>query len=265
MRYPASPLLSSFGTTPISPERDYRVGLDSCFMYHGNMNANLDIAPIGALIGAPARAAMLVALMDGRLLPAGELAFQAYVSPQAASAHLCKLVEGGLLEVEVCGRHRYYRLANAEVGQVIESMMTFAAPVPLRPLPEREGLKQLRFARSCYDHLAGKLGIMFTHALVDHGLLEENPEQDFTLTAAGENWFQEIGIDLHTLKRQRRAFARRCLDWSERRYHLGGALGSATMAWMFELGWITRIRKSRALRVTEVGRRELLRKFDLRI
>ncbi len=234
-------------------------------MYHGNMDINLDIAPIGALIGAPARAAMLMALMDGRLLPAGELAFQAHVSPQAASAHLSRLLEGGLLVVEACGRHRYYRLANAEVGQVIESMMTFAAPVQLRALPEREALKRLRFARSCYDHLAGKLGITFTHALVDHCLLEENPGQDFTLTAAGENWFQEIGIDIPTLKKRRRAFARRCLDWSERRYHLGGALGSATMERMFELGWIARIRKSRALRVTEVGRRELLKKFDLRI
>lgn len=229
------------------------------------MDANLDIAPVGALIGAPARAAMLMTLMDGRLLPAGELAFQARISPQAASAHLSKLLEGGLLVVEVCGRHRYYRLANAEVGQVIESMMAFSAPVLLRASPEREALKQLRLARSCYDHLAGKLGIAFTHTLVDHCLLEENPGRDFTLTAAGEDWFQEIGIDLHALKGRRRAFARRCLDWSERRYHLGGALGSATMGRMFELGWIARIRKSRALRVTEVGRREFLRKFDLRI
>lgn len=229
------------------------------------MDANLNIAPIGALIGAPARTAMLMALMDGRLLPAGELAFQACVSPQAASAHLSKLVEGGLMVVEICGRHRYYRLANAEVAQVIESMMTVATSVPLRALPERKVGKQLRLARSCYDHLAGKLGVAFTHALVDLCLLEENPGQDFTLTAAGESMFQEMGIDLHTLKRRRRAFARRCLDWSERRYHLGGALGCAIMERMFELGWIARIRKSRALRVTEVGRRELLRKFDLRI
>ncbi len=234
-------------------------------MYHGNMDANLDIAPVGALIGAPARAAMLMALMDGRLLPAGELAFQARISPQAASAHLSKLVEGGLLVVEICGRHRYYRLTNAEVGQVIESMMVFAAPVRLRALPEREELKQLHHARSCYDHLAGKMGVAFTQTLVDHCLLEENPGRDFTLTAAGEGMFQEMGVDLYALKRRRRAFARRCLDWSERRYHLGGALGSAAMERMFELGWIVRIRKSRALRITEVGRKELLGKFDLRI
>ncbi len=234
-------------------------------MYHGNMDANLNIAPIGALIGAPARAAMLMALMDGRLLPASELAFQARISPQAASAHLSKLAEGGLMAVEIYGRHRYYRLANAEVGQVIESMMTFAAPVQLRAFPEREALKQLRRARSCYDHLAGKLGVALTHALINHGLLEENPGSDFTLTVAGEDWLQKAGIDPHTLKKQRRAFARRCLDWSERRYHLGGALGSAIMGQLFESGWITRTRKSRALRITDIGRRELLRQFNLRL
>ncbi len=175
------------------------------------MNTDPDVAAVAALIAVPARATILIALMDGRALPAGELARCAALSPQAASAHLNKLVAGGFLLMVSTGRHRYYRLASTEVAQVIEALMPLAT-VTARQTPHHAESKPIQVARSCYDHLAGQLGVAFTQALVAGGYLTET-ENDFTVTDHGADWFRKLGIDPVPAPRSRRVFARKCLDW----------------------------------------------------
>lgn len=221
------------------------------------MNTDPDVAAVAALIAVPARATILIALMDGRALPAGELARRAALSPQAASAHLNKLVAGGFLLMVSTGRHRYYRLASTEVAQVIEAMMPLAR-VTARQTPHPAEPKPIQVARSCYDHLAGRLGVAFTQALIAGGYLTET-ENDFTATDYGADWFRQLGIDPVPATRSRRVFARKCLDWSERRFHLGGALGAAALTRFLELGWVARVPQGRILRVTHAGQAELRR------
>ena len=221
-----------------------------------------DLVEIASLIGDESRAAMLMYLADGRSLPANELARAAGVTPQTASAHLAKMVHGGLLVAEPYGRHRYYRLANAEVGLALESLNAIANPKPIRSLRQSEQVRALRFARTCYDHLAGDLGVALTDMMREGGLIQE-VGRNYVVTVDGERWFQGFDIDLDALRRSRRHFARQCLDWSARRHHLAGALGSAMMNRLIELKWIERIPGGRAVRVTETGFRELER--DLKI
>jgi DNA-binding transcriptional ArsR family regulator len=226
------------------------------FVYYETMQAEPNIAAVGALVGVPSRAAMLLALASGEALPASELAYRARLSPQTASSHLAKLVEGGLLRVERCGRHRYYCMANAEVSQIIEGMMALAQPVALRSRPDRDRLKELCAGRSCYNHLAGELGVAIATALVSRRLIRLK-EKDYEVTRAGRRWFADFGIDIGDLKRQRRLFARRCIDWSERKPHIGGALGDALTTQLFARKWIRRGKKARSVHLTERGRREL--------
>lgn len=227
------------------------------------MNTDPDVAAVAALIAVPARATILIALMDGRALPAGELARCAALSPQAASAHLNKLVAGGFLLMASTGRHRYYRLASTEVAQVIEALMPLAR-VTARQTPHPVEPKPIQVARSCYDHLAGQLGVAFTQALVAGGYLTET-ENDFTITDHGADWFRQLGIDSVPATRNRRAFARKCLDWSERRFHLGGALGAAAFTRFLELGWVARVPQGRVLRVTHTGQAELRRLLKISV
>lgn len=226
------------------------------------MNVVPDLAAIGALVSVPPRAAMLSALADGQALPAGELAFRAYVSPQTASADLGKMVEGGLLRVERCGRHRYYRLAHAEVAQIIEHLLALAPPVKLRARADQAKVDPLRAARTCYGHLAGRLGVTLAEALNQKGLIRLTG-QDYRVTRAGASWFADFGIDLAALRKQRRTLAHRCIDWSERVPHVGGALGDAFTTQLFELGWVRRAQPRRAVRVTEPGRRALKKLLDV--
>lgn len=220
------------------------------------MDTDPDIAAIGALLGVPARAAMLCALADGEALPAGELAYRAFVSPQTASTHLAKMVAGGLLSVERCGRHRYYRMATAEAAQVVEQIMTLAPPAKRRVRAGHALDVPLRAARTCYGHLAGRLGVAVAEALSVRGVVQL-AGQDYQVTSCGERWFSDFGIELETLGRQRRMFARRCIDWSERRPHIGGALGDALSERLFELVWIRRAKGSRAVYLTDHGKRQL--------
>lgn len=226
------------------------------------MHAEPDLSKIGALIGDPARASILSALLGGQSLPASELAYRAHITPQTASMHLAKLVEGGLLTVNQRGRHRYYALSSADVAHALEALAAIAPPP--RPEARRDSPEhqQLCFARTCYDHLAGKVGVALTRQLVARGLLAAEDET-FTLTEQGAQWLKYWDIDEATLRKTRRHFARACLDWSERQDHLAGALGAAVTGKLFEMGWIARRPDTRAVRLTEAGRAGLLREFGI--
>lgn len=226
------------------------------------MKAEANIAATAALLADPTRSLILLALLDGRSLPAGELAHRARVGFSTASSHLAKLVEGRLLVVEPQGRHRYYRLASPAVGQVIESLATIAPPVPVRSLRDAQTGAAIHFARTCYDHLAGTAGVALARALVESETLTV-AEKLFDVTAAGATRLAAFGVEIPSLKRQRRAFAPCCLDWSERRHHVAGALGAAITSRMFALGWIRRMDGSRAVTVTEAGRAGLADQFGV--
>lgn len=213
---------------------------------------------VAALIAEPARAAILLALFDGRALPAGELAFAAAITPQTASTHLAKLVAGGLLACETQGRHRYYRLAGAHVAQAIEYLSAIAplAPVPVKPLDHQA--RGLRFARCCYNHLAGQLGVAVTRALEKQGYLRAVGDKHFEVPPAGEHWFHTLGIDTRALKP-----ARQCLDWTERTHHLAGPIGVQLLSALCAADWLRRSKDSRAVLVTPKGWAQLKAQLDL--
>jgi DNA-binding transcriptional ArsR family regulator len=226
-----------------------------------------DLAAVANLLGEPARAAILLRLMGGRALPAGELATAANVSPQTASGHLWKLVQGELLAVETQGRHRYYRLAGTAVADAVESLMalTPSARETERRIaaPPAEGT--LAYARTCYSHLAGWLGVRMTEALEQKGMLLPAQGKAFAVSDSGRAWFRELGISIPARDGAGESVARRCLDWTERRSHLSGALGVALARRLAELKWIAPVRNSRAVRVTLEGRRELWKLLRLRL
>jgi DNA-binding transcriptional ArsR family regulator len=225
------------------------------------MTEVLDMAAVAALVGDPARANILCALLDGRALTAGELAYAAHVSPQTASGHLAKLALARLLSSTQQGRHRYFRLAGPHVAAMLEGIMAVAAIAPPRCRPIRVE-ERLRMARMCYDHIAGRLGVGLADALQARDRVEFTDEGG-ALTPAGERFLQDIGIDLAEVRQGRRVFCRPCIDWSERRPHLAGAVGAALARRLLDLGWIERRRDSRALLVTPQGRRSFERSFGL--
>jgi DNA-binding transcriptional ArsR family regulator len=219
-----------------------------------------DVAAVASLLGEPARAAMLLSLMNGHAPPAGELAIAANVSPQTASGHLVRLVEGGLLAVETQGRHRYYRLAGTAVADAIESLMVLTPAAHKTDLkngaPPAEGT--LAYARTCYAHLAGWVGVRMTEALEQKGLLLPARGKTFAVPDAGRAWFQDLGVPVPASPSGAAGdIARRCLDWTERRPHLSGALGVALARRLLELRWIAPVRNSRAIRVTVEGSQQL--------
>lgn len=221
------------------------------------MSEATGIATVAALIGDPARANMLSALLDGRALTAKELAFAAHVTPQTASGHLAKLADGGLLTGEKQGRHRYFRLATPLVGQMLEGLMAVSGPAPARPT--WRGGEALRTARTCYDHLAGRLGVALADALREreHVVLGTDGGE---VTEAGRRFLQEFGAEPEA---GRRVFCRPCLDWSERRPHLAGRIGVILACRCFELGWIARQSDTRAVAITRTGRAGFLGTFGI--
>jgi len=212
-----------------------------------------DVAATAALIGEPSRAAILLALIDGRALPAGELARYARISPQTASSHLDRLFKGNLVTVEVQGRHHYYRLRDERVGRLIEELATIAPPAPAFTPSQQRIAEAVRQARTCYGHLAGKLGVRIAEAMCERKLIAED-HNGYTLTSVAREWLERFGVCDNLWERQSRPLIRRCLDWSERRHHVAGAVGVAIAKRMFELNWIARVRDSRAVRLTERGR-----------
>ena len=232
-----------------------------------------DLAPAAALIADPTRAAILCALLPGRPLAAGELARLAGVSAATASFHLAKLLAGGMIEVTRQGRHRYYRLASHEVAAALEALGLISPARPVRTLRQSREAIALAEARTCYDHLAGRAGVELLDAMLRRGLLQEKsfsrtgigitPESRFDVTGAGAGTLGAFGLDISEIRRARRPFAGACLDWTQRRGHLNGALAAAITARLFELGWIERGQRRRSVRVTAAGAEGLAATFEL--
>lgn len=219
---------------------------------------NDELSDTANLIGDPGRAAILLSLLGGAALPAGELAHIANVAPQTASGHLAELIGGGLLTVERQGRHRYYRLLNTEVADAIESLLVLTPTPGCRRKNDsdvRATAGDLAYARSCYAHLAGWLGVQIADRLEERGFLLTAGTKIYTLTPEGRAWFQSLGVEVRSTGRVPEKTARRCLDWTERRHHLAGGLGCSMFKRLQELGWLAAIRGTRAIRVTLEGKR----------
>jgi DNA-binding transcriptional ArsR family regulator len=237
-----------------------------------------DIAAVASLLADPARCSVLLALDDGRALPASVLADEAGVSRPTASSHLAKLTEAGLLRVEAHGRHRYYRLAGPHVGELLENLVRLSPPRPVRSLREGTRAARLRAARTCYDHLAGRLGVAVMAALLERGALIggdgrydpdrathdalSSPGRDirYELTGAGREFLTELGVVLPT---SGRPLIRYCVDWTEQRHHLGGGVGRALLDRFISAGWLTRTPRGRALTVTGTGQTVLAESFAI--
>ena len=217
------------------------------------MNQHLSLT--ANLLGDPGRAAIVLSLMDGLALPAGELASIANVAPQTASGHLARLIDGGLLSVERRGRHRYYRLSSPEVADAIEALLVLTARPKSRERTVTAG--SLAHARTCYAHLAGWLGVQIAEELERRGLLRVSGPKHYTVTAAGRTWFESLDIEMSEDTRALSKLARRCLDWTERRHHLAGPLGCSMYKRLVELRWVVPIRGTRAVRVSLEGKSRL--------
>lgn len=219
------------------------------------MITDASIAPAAALLADPTRVAMLMALADGRMRPAGELARQAGVNASTASEHLARLLDGGLVAVERHGRHRYYRVGSVSVVAALEAVGAIARSSGPLPFREAAAARGIRHARACYDHLAGALGVEVTRALVERGALVP-VGAGYEVPAEGAEFLaSRLGVDVERARASRRQFTRACLDWSERTHHLAGALGAELLLGLLALGWLERTDGSRALRVSAAGRR----------
>jgi DNA-binding transcriptional ArsR family regulator len=206
----------------------------------------------------------MVSLMDGRARTAGELAFTANVSAQSASGHLAKLVDGGLLTVRSSGRHRYFSLAGPEVANALEALGTVATTQPsVRVIRPRSNNAEMFIARTCYDHLAGRIAVELARKIEEESAISAQGKHDYELGRCGREYFAKLGIEVDRLHGSRRSFARRCVDWTERRPHIAGALGAAICARFVALRWIVPRRDSRAVRVTHEGAQALRKRFGI--
>lgn len=236
------------------------------------MSGDVDISVPAALLGDPSRARVLLALADGRALPASALAAEAGVSASTVSGHLAKLSDAGMLNVEPHGRHRYYRIASPQVAHALEALAQIAPQAPIRSLRQHTRTHALRQSRLCYDHIAGRLGVAVMRVLIESGALAggdgiHHPDSaptdrlsaarhdvDYRLTDHGATVLTELGVDLDALSARRRPLIRSCLDWTEQRHHLAGALGAALADRLFELGWLRHSTQRRAVLLTDTGR-----------
>lgn len=205
-----------------------------------DLTRRVDVAAAGALFGDPARVAMLAALSDGRALPAGELARAAGVSAATATVHLRRLVEAGLVRVRRQGRHRYHEISGPEVAAVLEALARIAPARPVRSLRQHRDAVALAEARTCYDHLAGRLGVELREQLLAADVLRPVDDRDHRLTPRGHGVLSNLGIDVAALETSRRVPARSCLDWTQRRPHLAGAIPAAITTAFLQRRWLTR-------------------------
>lgn len=226
------------------------------------MDDSRQLANISGQLADPARAAIVLSLMDGSSRPTGELQVAANISPSSASVHLSKLVNAKVLSVVKRGRLKYYRISSAAVAHAIEALTIIASPATAMRQISRSTINPFSFARTCYDHLAGKLGVEIVSALQGKEIIQPAGKV-FELTNAGDEWLRGFGIDCSTLLAERRLFATQCLDFTERRYHLGGALGAAFLSRMIRLEWLASSRVPRSVRLTSKGRTELGKRLNL--
>lgn len=228
------------------------------------MSTKSNVAMIASLVSEPSRAAILTALLDGRFHTASELAHMAGIKPQTASFHLAKMTEAQVVTVEKQGRHRYYGIQDPEVARVMELFLSIAPSVPIHSFKHASENEALRLARTCYDHVAGQLGVQLMSFFIQKGILSED-QDGLHITEQGETFFTDFQIDLKKTRQKRRSFSHKCLDWSERRHHLAGALGSALLDRLFELNWIERLPTTRAIRVTADGKRGFKGIFSIEV
>jgi DNA-binding transcriptional ArsR family regulator len=228
------------------------------------MLADADLAAVGRALGDTNRARFVLALLGGPELSAGELASRAGTSSSLASAHLTTLLEAGLISVRQQGRQRCYRLASADIAQAIEALLAIAPPAEATGLTSVTRGKALQRARTCYDHLAGRLGVSLADAFEQRQLLTSS-DSGWALTSQGERRLGALGLDASLLQRGRRPFLRPCLDWTERRPHIAGALGQSLASRFLDLAWVRRSPGSRALVITPAGEQQLLAEFGVRV
>ncbi|WP_175616044.1 ArsR family transcriptional regulator [Piscibacillus halophilus] len=228
------------------------------------MDVNPNIAIVANIISDQTRAKMIFAMLDGRFHPATELTYMAGIKPQTASFHLKKMMDAHLIKVEKQGRHRYYGIKDSSVAGILESFLPVAPQVEVRSLKKSPKDKALRSARTCYDHLAGNLGVKILTSLVNNGFLVEE-DNEYSVTDRGREFLDTIHIDISELRNKRRSFSHKCLDWSERRHHIGGALGNAIFERLLEFGWIKRLPKTRAISVTTLGEKKIPEVFKIEL
>jgi DNA-binding transcriptional ArsR family regulator len=219
---------------------------------------------IASLIGEKSRATMLWNLLDGRAYTATELAIAADVSFQSASNHLSQLLNAGLLKSEKQGRHKYYRFASDRVAQAIENIAGLMPVSPFSKSIEHFNATGIKYARTCYDHLAGKMGVQLTHSLLKNKWLIAYTDR-FEISKTGNKQFENAGIDIVATQKQNRKFAYPCLDWSERNHHLGGALGAALLQSMIQNEWVRKINHSREILITGKGKIEIYKRFKINL
>lgn len=223
---------------------------------------DISISVVAHLIGEPARSIILITLLEGGAYSASSLAETAGVTAQTASSHLSKLLAGGLLTVEKKGRHRYYRLAGPHVSRVLEGLACVGPVTPAWRNPPNRSARELRFARACYDHLAGQLGVAITQSMLAHGLLIERGGE-YSVTLTGVDRLHRAGIDLADLDLKTPGFGRQCLDWTERQYHVAGPFGAHMMEAFRTRGWIRRVEGARTVAVTPPGWEALEEHFGI--
>jgi DNA-binding transcriptional ArsR family regulator len=224
---------------------------------------DVNVSAIAAAIAEPARTRMLLSLLDGRARTGTELAATADVSPSTASVHLARLKQQRLVTSVAQGKHRYYRLHSADIAKALEALAVVAGAAPKPFMPTAPA--RLRYARSCYDHIAGSLAISLHDRLLGMDWLRRVDDEQYDVTRGGVGELQRLGIDVGSLRAQRRRFAFGCLDWSERRPHIGGAVGAALLQLALARRWLTSDLDSRALALTSKGRRELRARFGLEV
>ena len=217
-----------------------------------------------SLLCEPSRAKIVWNLLDGRAYTASELALVSDLSATSVSNHLSKLLNGEIVKVDVQGRHRYYSFANPEVAYVVESMANLANQKPSSKPDEQLNKNDVKYCRTCYDHLAGKVGVMIADKLISQKIIVLH-DKTFVVTEKGNNFFRDFGLELTELKKQRRYFAKACLDWSERKYHLAGSLGAGLFDKMLQLDWLRRTRDSRAVIITSLEQSGLRDKFKIEL
>ncbi|MDR6545057.1 DNA-binding transcriptional ArsR family regulator [Chryseobacterium rhizosphaerae] len=223
-----------------------------------------EIGYITSLIGDPIRTTILWSLLDNKAYTATELAIHADTSPQNISMHLNKLVQADLLTVERQGRHKYYRFSKPEVAYAIEAIGNLIPNDRHKKIVSNTDNSSIKYCRTCYDHLAGKMGVLLTEALLTHKIIDFDVNT-YIVTKSGTRFFAELEVNIEDLKKQRRAFARPCLDWSERKHHLAGSLGAALLDKMLSLDYVRRTKNSRAILLTSKGKQYLYERFKISV